>query len=99
VRRTYCVTVPRGVYKLEAQDDEYYYYALSGLMSRSIYDGKKLVESNNFCGGLMIARDNGVTFPAGVYRSDGSMNRTMIWRFGDEFGARNGEGWEESEGR
>ena len=99
VRRTYTIIVPRGIYRIEAQDDDYRYYALTGLLKRCVYDGKQRVESNVFCGGLMVAKRSDVAFPAGVYKSDGSMNRTMLWRFDEAFLALKGEAWTESEGK
>jgi hypothetical protein len=96
IRRTYSVTIPRGLYKLEAQDADYRYYALSGFLKRSVYDGKHLVGTNSFCGGLMIARRADVSFPAGIYRSDGSLNRTMVWRLDSRFMDMKNSYWTES---
>ena len=97
--RTYSLTIPRGVYRLEAEDSDYGYYALAGLLERAVYDGDNLVDKNFFSGGLMIAKHPRQSPPAGVYRSDGSLNRTLIWRFDSRFMEQENVSWKKTEGK
>jgi hypothetical protein len=97
--RVYNVTLPQGVYKLEAQDADYWYFAAPTLLSRATYDGKEVADRNLFCGGLMLAKKPGMLVPAGIYRSDGSMNMTLIWRFSSDFMKTEGTAWQRSEKR
>ena len=98
-RRVYSVTVPQGVYKLEAEDADYWYFVAPSLFIRATYDGKEVVDQSMFCGGLMIGKKPGMIVPAAIYRSDGSMNLTMIWRFGGDFMKAEGKAWLRSEKR
>ena len=92
--RTYGVLIPPGLYKLEAQDDDYLYFATSGVITRFVYDGYQLVDQNVCQGGVMIGRKTGMLVPAGVYKNDGSMNHVMIWKLTDDFMKMEGSRWE-----
>ena len=83
--KVYSLTIPKGAYTLEAQDEDYWYFKAPTLLERSTYDGKTVVDSNVFVGGIMIGKKNGMMVPAGVYKSDGSLNMLMIWKFGQNF--------------
>ncbi|HNX04685.1 MAG TPA: hypothetical protein PKI32_04250 [Opitutales bacterium] len=91
--KVYSVTVAPGVFVLDSQDDSCWYYRAPTAMQRSIYDSGKLVDTNLFPGGLAIGKRTGMLFPAAVYKSDGSMDRTLIWKFGGEFMRQEGTLW------
>jgi hypothetical protein len=91
--KVFSVTLPKGTYKLEAVDDDYWYLRAPVPMQRNSYDGDNVADSSLFSGGIMIGRKAGMSVPAGVYRSDGSLNMTMIWKFTDDFMKAEGKSW------
>jgi hypothetical protein len=91
--RTYSIFVPAGIYKLEARDDDYLYFVTTGVVTRSVYDGKAMVDQSVCQGGIMLGRKEHMLVPAGVYKNDGSMNRVMIWKLNDAFMKLNGAKW------
>lgn len=91
--KVYSVTVSPGRFVLDAQDEDYWYFRAPTAMQRAIYDSGQLFSTDLFPGGIAIGKKKGMIFPAAVYRSDGSMDRTLIWKFGREFMQAEGTLW------
>jgi hypothetical protein len=94
--KVYSVSIPAGIYVLEAQDDNYWYFACPIPLERAAFhdDGSKV--SDMFSGGFMLEKNRGMLVPAGIYLSDGSMNFTMVWKLGSDFMDDEGRAWKRS---
>jgi hypothetical protein len=94
--KVYSVTIVSGVYVLDAQDEDYWYFRSPVAMQRAIHaDGG--ASPDFFPGGIALGKKKDMIFPAAIYKSDGSMDRLVIWRFGGEFMKEEGLLWKRND--
>jgi hypothetical protein len=91
--KVYSVTIVPGVYVLDAQDGDYWYYRAPVALQRAIYESDNSARPDFFPGGIAIGKRKNMIFPAAVYKSDGSLDRIILWRFGSEFHKVEGTVW------
>jgi hypothetical protein len=87
---------PPGMYALEAEDDDYWYFrSPAPLEFRNFVNGKPNEEHTKL-GGLMLGKRSLRLVPgAGYVDADGS-SKTMIWKLGGDFLAMEGRQWRKS---
>lgn len=90
------IRLPPGLYSLEAEDADYWYFRSSApLEFRSFENGRFTEEHSNF-GGLMLGKRPLRMVPAGAYIEGDGTSKIMVWKLGGDFLAMEGRQWRKS---
>ena len=88
------IRFPEGVYTLEAEDKEYYYFRAPRDIEYRVFEDGRVVDGNFMPGGLYLGKKLLMMVPAGAYLSVNEQNKTMTWRLGGDFLRMEGRTWE-----
>jgi hypothetical protein len=87
------IRFPEGVYTLEAEDDEYYYFASPKEIEYRVFQEGKVVDGRSIPGGLFLGKRLFKMVPAGVYMTADEHTRIITWKLGAEFLRMEGKLW------
>lgn len=86
------VTLPPGIYVLEAEDADYWFLRCPVAIEVLDLVGRNIVSKRRLPGGIMIAkRFNPV--PAAAYVDSAPAGRLMVLEFGNDFSSLEGKYW------
>jgi hypothetical protein len=90
------IRLPPGLYSLEAEDADYWYFRSSApLEFRSFENGRPTEEHSN-PGGLMLGKQSLRMVPASAYIEGDGTSKIMVWRLGGDFLSMEGKQWRKS---
>jgi hypothetical protein len=84
---------PPGVYKLEAEDFDYWYLRSPVPLEFHIFKDGKMTDGRNIGGGIMIGKNLSNLVPAAGYVDGDEKSKVMIWKLGKGFIQREGGIW------
>jgi len=87
------VRFPGGVYVLEAEDADYWYFRAPAPIEFRILRGGQPVDGRDIPGGIMLSKSFSMVPAAGYVESVDDAHRTMAWRLGGEFMRVKGRSW------
>jgi hypothetical protein len=95
-RAAHEITLPAGIYTLEAEDADYWYMrAPLPLPYKELKKGAP-IESRSLRGGIAIGKYTTRSVPAGAYIDGQESTRILIWKLGKDFLDREGKDWRRS---
>ena len=84
---------PAGIYGLEAEDDDYYYFRSAEPLDCRVFKDGKVSDRRLIPGGIMFAKRFS-TIPAGGYiDAEDPKKKLAVWKLGREFLAQKGAVW------
>lgn len=87
------IMFPEGVYKLEAEDSEYYYFAAPKAIEYRVFSNGKAVDGRFIPGGLCLGKAFLKMIPAAAYMTMDDKNKVMTWKLGGDFIRMEGSKW------
>jgi hypothetical protein len=87
---------PPGVYALEADDDDYWYFRSPASLEFRTFENGKPIEENTKPGGIMLGKRSMRLIPAGEYVDGDGSAKTMVWKLGGDFLAMERRQWRKS---
>ena len=90
------IRFPEGTYTLEAEDDEYYYFAAPAQLEYRVFRYGKVVDARKMPGGLYLGKKAFKMVPAGAYLSVDNQNKTFTWKLGSDFLLMEGRKWKKN---
>ena len=90
---TRAVRFPKGVYKLEAEDSEYFYFKSSSDLEYRIFKNNNLVDRRFMPGGFYLSKNFINMKPAGAYLNIDKQNKILTWVLGRNFLNLEGKLW------
>ncbi|BEU02161.1 hypothetical protein OAG1_09610 [Agarivorans sp. OAG1] len=84
----------KGEYPLSAEDDEYWYFQAPSVIEMAVLEGGNVVGGKKMPGGLMLAKDELATVPAGAYIDNETDSKILVLKMGRDFMALKGEKWQ-----
>lgn len=94
VRALRGILFSEGIYSLEAEDDEYYYFKAPKELEYRIFENGQTTEARFMPGGLYLSKNALNMIPAGAYLSVGEERKTLTWKLGSDFLRMRGHEWE-----
>ena len=88
------IRFPEGIYVLEAEDEDYFYFRSPKPLEFKSFQGKRIVNEEEKNGGLTISKKLFKMMPAGGYVNAEEGNKRLVWKLGSEFLSREGKSWE-----
>lgn len=89
------IRLPQGVYQLEAEDDDYWYFrAPAAIEMRLLRDGQP-VEGPDIPGGVALGKSTLPTSPAAYIDVDGT-RKMLVMKLGYDFVQMRGKQWDQS---
>ncbi len=95
VGKTRAIRFPKGIYTIEAEDAEYYYFMAPEDIEYKIFKEGKVVDSRKIPGGLFYKKIFHI-IPAGAYMSVSSKTKTLTWKLGKNFLEMEGNEWKKN---
>jgi hypothetical protein len=96
-RRTRGIRLPQGVYALEGEDAEYYYFRAPSLLELRPIENEQTLDGPDMPGGLALRKTISMKGFAAIYVGDGPQ-KMLVWRFGSELVHQRGRLWDTSFG-
>lgn len=91
------ITLPAGIYTLEASDDAYWYLRCSTPLEVKQMRGGARIDARRLAGGLMLGKYSFRAVPAAAYiDGDSATTRILIWKLPGAFLAGEGRDWRRS---
>jgi len=87
------IRFPEGTYKIEAEDDEYYYFAAPKDIEYRVFRDGKVVDGRFMPGGLFLGKVFLKAVPAGAYLSVDERSKVVTWHLGGNFLRLEGKKW------
>lgn len=95
-RATKGVRLPQGVYALEAEDEEYWYFRAPGSIEMRVYRHGQSPEGPDVPGGIALAKSSWLTSAAVYVRLADEETRMLVMKLGFEFLQMRGKQWDQS---
>lgn len=95
-RRTHEIRFPTGVYRLEAEDADYFYMRSGTPLEVTDFHKGGSKDSHSLRGGIAIGKYVFRAVPASAYIDGGESSRVLIWKLGKDFLSREGTDWKKS---
>jgi hypothetical protein len=90
------IRLPPGLYSLEAEDADYWYFRSSASLEFRSFENGRPTEEHSNPGGLMLGKRSLRMVPAGAYIEGGETSKIMVWKLGGDFLAMEGRQWRKS---
>jgi hypothetical protein len=90
------IRFPPGVYSLEAEDSEYWYFRSPAPLEFRTLQGGRIVDGRDIPGGLMISKRFSVVPGAGYIDGDVASVKMAVWKLGREWLVLQGKEWQKS---
>ena len=84
---------PPGLYRLEAEDAEYWYLRSEVPLEITFLENRRIVEMRRVPGGIMISKTYNNLLPAAGYVEDDFGGKSLVWELGREFLYDEGRYW------
>jgi len=88
------IRFPEGVYTLEGEDEEYFYFRSPNPIEFRTFDRGIPASEEKKIGGLMLGKSLLKMVPAGGYIDDEAGQKKLVWKLGKEFLSLEGKYWE-----
>ena len=90
------ILFPEGIYELEAEDDEYYYFKAPKEFDCRTFSYGKTIDIRFISGGLYLTKKMLNMNPAGAYRSISDSKKLLFFKLGNDFFRIRGNDWEKN---
>jgi hypothetical protein len=90
------ILFPEGIYKLEAEDHEYYYFKAPKEFDCRTFSYGKTIDTYFKSGGLYLTKKTFNMNPAGAYSSASDEKKILFWKLGSDFFRIRGNDWEKN---
>jgi hypothetical protein len=90
------IRLPPGLYSLEAEDADYWYFRSSAPLEFRSFENGKPTGEHSYPGGLMLGKQRLRIVPAGAYIESEGISKIMVWKLGGDFLAMEGKEWRKS---
>ncbi len=87
------IKFPSGIYQLEAEDHEYYYFKAPHKIDYKVFKDGREVDGNLLSGGIYLSKKHINIQPAGAYFSKSEKYKILTWKLGSEFMSMEGSKW------
>ena len=94
--RSMGIRLPPGLYSLEAEDADYWYFRSSAPLEFRSFENGIPTEEHSSPGGLMLGKRSLRMVPAGAYIEGEGTSKIMVWKLGGDFLAMEGKQWRKS---
>lgn len=94
MRKSRGILFPDGIYVLEAEDEEYYYFKAPKELEYRIFEREATANARFMPGGLYLSKNVFNMVPAGAYLSVSEEMKTLTWKLGSDFLSMEGREWE-----
>ena len=85
----------QGIYKLEAEDAEYRYFASPNPVEYRVFNNGTVVEDKFMEGGLAVAKKFNLV-PGAAYMNEATDEKILTWKLGAEFLNTEGRSWKKN---
>ena len=96
-RKTQGIRFPAGIYALEAEDANYWYFRSPTPLEFRTFNSGSVIDSRDIPGGIVIGKSPLQIVPAGGYiEGETPTRKTLVWKLGGDFLRMQGEYWNKS---